>query len=379
MRVFSGIQPTGAKHIGNLIGGMRQYVATQEEGDAFFCIVDLHSITVEYDPHDLHDRTLDLAALLYAVGLDPERCTLFLQSHVTAHPEAAWLLSAVTGFGQLGRMTQFKEKGEGKEFVSAGLFTYPVLMAGDILLYQTDIVPVGDDQRQHVELARDIAQRFNARYGETFKVPRGVFPTVGARIMDLQEPTNKMSTTGGNAQGTVLVLDEPDVIRKKFKTAVTDSGREIRYAPDDKPGVSNLIEILSVAAGVPIPEVEQSYDGKGYGDLKVDVGEAVVELVRPIQAKYEELRADEGELRRLLGRRCREGARNLGVHARADVRTDGVRPAVAVTASSCGASLPPRRARARAIARPRALRASAARSGCDAATAPGARPPRTSA
>ena len=300
MRVFSGIQPTGAKHIGNYIGGMRQYVSTQEEGDAFFCIVDLHSITVEYDPRDLRDRTLDLAALLYAVGLDPERCTLFLQSHVTAHAEAAWLLSAVTGFGQLGRMTQFKDKGEGKEFVSAGLFTYPVLMAGDILLYQTDIVPVGDDQRQHLELARDVAQRFNARFGETFKVPRGVFPTVGARIMDLQEPTNKMSTTGGTTQGTVLVLDEPDVIRKKFKTAVTDSGREIRYAPDEKPGVSNLIEILSVATGRPIPEVERAYEGKGYGDLKGDVGEAVVELFAPMQAAYKELRADEGELRRLL-------------------------------------------------------------------------------
>ena len=300
MRVFSGIQATGAKHIGNYIGAMRQYVSTQDEGDAFFCIVDLHSITVEYDPRDLHDRTLDLAALLYAVGLDPDRCTLFLQSHVTAHPEAAWLLSAVTGFGQLGRMTQFKEKGEGKEFVSAGLFTYPVLMAGDILLYQTDIVPVGDDQRQHVELARDVAQRFNARFGETFKVPRGVFPTVGARIMDLQEPANKMSTTGGSAQGTVLVLDEPDVIRKKFKTAVTDSGREIRYVPDEKPGVSNLIEILSVATGRPISEVEQAYDGKGYGDLKGDVGEAVVELFRPVQTRYQELRADEGELRRLL-------------------------------------------------------------------------------
>jgi tryptophanyl-tRNA synthetase len=300
MRVFSGIQATGAKHIGNYIGAMRQYVSTQDEGDAFFCIVDLHSITVEYDPRDLHDRTLDLAALLYAVGLDPDRCTLFLQSHVTAHPEAAWLLSAVTGFGQLGRMTQFKEKGEGKEFVSAGLFTYPVLMAGDILLYQTDIVPVGDDQRQHVELARDVAQRFNARFGETFKVPRGVFPTVGARIMDLQEPANKMSTTGGSAQGTVLLLDEPDVIRKKFKTAVTDSGRDIRYLPDEKPGVSNLIEILSVATGRPIPEVEQAYDGKGYGDLKGDVGEAVVELFRPVQTRYRELRADEGELRRLL-------------------------------------------------------------------------------
>ena len=300
MRVFSGIQATGEKHIGNYIGAMRNYVATQDEGDAFFCIVDLHSITVDYDPQDLHDRTLDLAALLFAVGLDPGRCTLFLQSHVAAHAEAAWLLSAVTGFGQLGRMTQFKEKGEGKEFVSAGLFTYPVLMAGDILLYQTDIVPVGDDQRQHIELARDVGERFNSRYGETFKIPRGVFPEVGARIMDLQEPTKKMSTTGGTAQGTVLVLDPPDVIRKKFKTAVTDSGRDVRYAPDEKPGVSNLIEILSVASGTPISEVESSYDGRGYGDLKGDVGEAVVELFRPMQERYAELRADEGELRRLL-------------------------------------------------------------------------------
>jgi tryptophanyl-tRNA synthetase len=300
MRVFSGIQATGAKHIGNYIGAMRQYVATQEEGDAFFCIVDLHSITAEYDPQDLHDRTLDLAALLFAVGLDPNRCTLFLQSHVSAHAEACWLLSAVTGYGQLGRMTQFKEKGEGKEFVSAGLFTYPVLMAGDILLYQTDVVPVGDDQRQHVELARDVAQRFNSRYGETFKVPKGVYPEVGARIMDLQEPTKKMSTTGGTAQGTVLLLDDPDSIRRKFKTAVTDSGRDVRYAPDEKPGVSNLIEILSVSTGRTIADVEAAYDGRGYGDLKGDVGEAVVELFAPFQERYAELRADEPELRRLL-------------------------------------------------------------------------------
>jgi tryptophanyl-tRNA synthetase len=300
MRVFSGIQPTGAKHIGNYIGAMRQYVTTQDEGDAFFCIVDLHSITVDYDPQDLHDRTLDLAALLFAVGLSPERSTLFCQSHVTAHPEAAWLLAAVTGFGQLGRMTQFKEKGEGKEFVSAGLFTYPILMAGDILLYQTDIVPIGDDQRQHLELARDVAERFNSRFGETFKVPRGVYPEVGARIMDLQEPTRKMSTTNGTQQGTVLVLDPPDAIRKKFKSAVTDSGRDVRYAPDEKAGVSNLIEILSVATDRSIPAVEAAYDGKGYGDLKADVGEAVVELFRPVKARYDELRADEPELRRLL-------------------------------------------------------------------------------
>jgi tryptophanyl-tRNA synthetase len=302
MRVFSGIQPTGAKHIGNYIGAMRQYVATQDAnpGEAIFCIVDLHSITVDYDPQDLHDRTLDLAALLFAVGLDPRRCVLFCQSQVTAHAEAAWLLSAVTGFGQLGRMTQFKEKGEGKEFVSAGLFTYPVLMAGDILLYQTDIVPIGDDQRQHLELARDAAERFNSRYGKTFTVPRAVYPDVGARIMDLQEPTKKMSTTNGTPQGTVLVLDEPDVIRKKFKTAVTDSGREIRYVPDEKPGVSNLLEVLAVATGRAITDVEADYDGKGYGELKTDVGEAVVELFRPVQSRYAELRSDEGELRRLL-------------------------------------------------------------------------------
>ena len=300
MRVFSGIQATGAKTIGNYIGAMRQYVRTQDEGDAFFCIVDLHSITVDYDPEDLHDRTLDLAALLFAVGLDPNRCTLFLQSHVTAHAEAAWLLSAVTGFGQLGRMTQFKEKGEGKDFVSAGLFTYPVLMAGDILLYQTDIVPIGDDQRQHLELARDTAQRFNARFGETFKVPEGVYPEVGARIMDLQEPTKKMSTTTSSEQGRVLILDEPAAIRKKFRSAVTDSGRNVRYAPDEKPGVSNLLEILSVSTERSIPEVEADYDGKGYGDLKSDVGEAVVALFEPMQERYRELRSDEGELRRLL-------------------------------------------------------------------------------
>jgi tryptophanyl-tRNA synthetase len=300
MRVFSGIQATGAKHIGNYIGAMRQYVSTQEEGDAFFCIVDLHSITVDYNPQDLHDRSLDLAALLFAVGLSQERSTLFLQSQVPAHAEACWLLSAVTGFGQLGRMTQFKEKGEGKEFISAGLFTYPVLMAGDILLYQTDVVPVGDDQRQHVELARDVAQRFNARYGETFTIPKGVYPEVGARIMDLQDPSKKMSTTSTTPGGTVLVLDPPDTIRKKFKTAVTDSGREIRYAPDEKPGVSNLIEILSVSTGRSIAEVEAAYDGGGYGDLKGDVGEAVVELFAPVQERYADLRADEDELRRLL-------------------------------------------------------------------------------
>jgi tryptophanyl-tRNA synthetase len=299
VRIFSGIQPTGDKHLGNYIGGFRQYAQTQELGEAFFCIVDLHSITVEYDPRDLHDRTLDLFAMLVATGLDPERSTVFAQSHVTAHAEAAWLLSSVTSYGQLGRMTQFKDKSDRREFVSAGLFTYPVLMAGDILLYRTDRVPIGDDQRQHLELARDVAERFNARYGETFVVPDGMYPEVGARIMDLQEPTRKMSTTGGTEQGTVKLLDEPDLIRKKFRAAVTDSGREIRRA-EDKPGVSNLIDILAVATSRSPEEVEAAYDGSGYGDLKQDVGDAVVELLAHVRARYLELRADEGELLRLL-------------------------------------------------------------------------------
>jgi tryptophanyl-tRNA synthetase len=299
MRIFSGIQPTGAKHIGNYAGGFRQYVQTQEQGDAFFCIVDLHSITVQYEPEQLRQATYDLLAMLIATGLDPGRSTIFAQSHVPAHAEAAWLLAAVTSYGQLGRMTQFKEKGDKQEFVSAGLFTYPILMAGDILLYQTDVVPIGDDQRQHLELSRDVAERFNARFGETFRVPAGRYPDAGARIMDLQEPENKMSTTGGTPQGTVLIADPPDVIRKKIKSAVTDSGREVKHAPD-KAGVSNLIELLSVATGESFAEIEARFDGQGYGPFKEAVAEAVVELVTPIQARYRELLADEGELDRLL-------------------------------------------------------------------------------
>ena len=300
LRVFSGIQPTGRKTLGNYSGGFRQYVQTQEAGDGFFCIVDLHSITVEYDPAELRSSTLDLAAMLFASGLAAERSTVFCQSHVTAHAEAAWLLSAVTSYGQLGRMVQFKEKSEGKEFVSAGLFTYPVLMAGDILLYQTDLVPIGDDQRQHLELARDIAERFNYRYGDTFRVPDGQYPEIGGRIMDLQDPTNKMSTTTSSEQGAVYVADAPDVIRKKFKTAVTDSGREIRYDPAQKPGVSNLLEIMSVATGETIDGLERRFEGAGYGDLKEAVGESVVELLAPIRERFEALRQDERELQRLL-------------------------------------------------------------------------------
>jgi tryptophanyl-tRNA synthetase len=299
-RIFSGIQATGRKTLGNYSGGFRQYVATQEQGDAFFCIVDLHSITVEYDPEELRQSTLDLAALLFATGLDPERSTVFCQSHVTAHAEAAWLLSAVASYGQLGRMTQFKEKSDRHEFVSAGLFTYPVLMAGDILLYQTDLVPIGDDQRQHLELARDMAERFNHRYGETFRVPGGKFPEVGGRIMDLQDPTSKMSTTLSTEQGAVYLTDTPDAIRKKFKSAVTDSGREVRYDPEEKPGVSNLLEIMNVATGEPIEALEQSFDGAGYGDFKAAVGEAVVTVLAPIQERFEALRSDERELQRLL-------------------------------------------------------------------------------
>jgi tryptophanyl-tRNA synthetase len=302
MRIFSGIQPTGAKHLGNYSGGFRQYVATQEEGDAFFCIVDLHSISVEHNPKELHDSTLNLAAMLFAIGLDADRSTVFAQSHVTAHAEANWLLSAVASYGQLGRMTQFKDKAERREFVSAALFTYPVLMAGDILLYQADVVPVGDDQRQHVELTRDIAERFNQRYGETFRVPEGRFPTIGARIMDLQEPQRKMSTSDGTPQGTVLMVDPPEVIRKKVKSAVTDSGREVRHDREAKPGISNLIEIMSVATGESFGDIESRYDGQGYGPFKADVAEAVVTLLDPIRQRYEEVRSDEPELRRLLAR-----------------------------------------------------------------------------
>lgn len=299
MRIFSGIQPTGSKHFGNYSGGFRQYAAMQELGDAFFCIVDLHSITVEYDPADLRERTLDLAAMLFATGLDPERSTVFVQSQVTAHAEAAWMLGSVTSFGELRRMHQFKEKSDQHEFVSAGLLTYPVLMAGDILLYQTDVVPIGDDQRQHLELSRNIAERFNSRFGETFKLPEGRYPEIGARIMDLQEPDRKMSTTLGTPQGTLQLLDPPDTVRKKVKSAVTDSGTDVRRAPD-KAGITNLIDILAVATGEEFEAIESRYDGSGYGQFKSDVAEAVVEVVVPIQERYSKLRADDAELHRLL-------------------------------------------------------------------------------
>jgi tryptophanyl-tRNA synthetase len=300
MRIFSGIRASGEKTLGNYSGGFRQYVATQEQGEAYFCIVDLHSITTPYEPEVLREATLSVGALLFATGLDPDRSTVFVQSHVTAHAQAAWLLGAVASFGELRRMTQFKERAAEQDFVSAGLFNYPVLMAGDILLYQTDVVPVGDDQRQHVELTRDLAERFNARYGETFTVPEVVIPTEGARVKNLQEPERLMSTTRGAQQGVVRIVDPPDVVRQKFKTAVTDSGRDVVHDPDAKPGISNLLEIMSVATGESIAEIEVRYDGSGYGRFKEDVAEAVVALLDPIQQRYAELRADEGELLRLL-------------------------------------------------------------------------------
>jgi tryptophanyl-tRNA synthetase len=302
VRIFSGIQPTGDKHFGNYSGGFRQYAAMQEEGEAFFCIVDLHSITTAYEPEELRESTLDLAAILFATGLDPDRSTIFVQSHVTAHPEAAWLLSAVTSYGQLGRMIQFKDKSERQEFVSAGLFTYPILMAGDILLYQTDVVPIGDDQKQHLELARDLAERFNGRFGETFTLPAARIPETGGRIMDLQEPERKMSTTDSRPGGKVLLTDPPETIRRKLKSAVTDSGSEVRHDPDDKPGISNLLEIMSVATGEAIPTLEARYDSGGYGPFKADVAEALVELLAPIRARYDELRADAGGLERMLAK-----------------------------------------------------------------------------
>jgi tryptophanyl-tRNA synthetase len=300
MRIFSGIQPSGDPHIGNYSGGFRQYAQTQERGEAVFCIVDLHAITIEHDPTALREGTLDIAAMLFATGIDPERSVVFVQSHVTAHAEAAWLLSSVTSYGQLGRMTQFKEKAAEEDFVSAALFTYPVLMAGDILLYQTDFVPIGEDQRQHLELSRDIAQRFNTRYGETFVVPEGVFPETGGRVMNLQEPNVKMSKSRGAESGTLLMLDPPETVRKKVKTAVTDSGSEVRYDPEQKPGISNLIELMTVVTGDSIQDVEARYNGSGYGKFKGDVAEALVSLLEPIQARYREVRGDTAELQRLL-------------------------------------------------------------------------------
>jgi tryptophanyl-tRNA synthetase len=300
-RVFSGIQPTGTKHLGNYIGAIRHWVADQDAGETFYCVVDLHAISVPYEPEALAENTLDTAATLLAAGIDPGRCTLFVQSQVDAHTYGTWLLGALATMGELRRMTQFKEKSEGRDSVSIDLFTYPVLQAADILLYKADRVPVGDDQRQHLELARDIAQRFNNRFGELFPLPEASIPASGDRVMDLQDPSRKMSTTRGTPQGTLLVIDPPDIVQRKVRSAVTDSGREVRRG-EGKEGIENLIDIYSVASGRTPDQIEADYDGKGYGDFKADVADAVVEMLRPIRDRYLELRADEGELRAILER-----------------------------------------------------------------------------
>jgi tryptophanyl-tRNA synthetase len=320
MRIFSGIQPTGRKHLGNYIGAITQYVAGQDRGDAIYCIVDLHATSVPFEPAGLRASAYDTAATLLAAGLDPGRCIFFRQSDVQEHTELCWLLCSVTAFGDLNRMTQFKEKAAAqRELVSASLFFYPVLQAADVLAYRADEVPVGDDQRQHIELMRDVAERFNARFGDTLVVPEHRIPEVGARIMDLQYPDRKMSTTGGSEQGTVLVLDEPKVIAKKFRSAVTDSGKEIVRSPE-KAGISNLIDILAAVRGIAPEEVEREFAGSGYGAFKADVGEAVVDYLTPVRERYDELRADEEALEDILESGAGK-ARAIAAGTLADVRT----------------------------------------------------------
>jgi tryptophanyl-tRNA synthetase len=321
VRIFSGIQPTGAKHLGNYIGAIRQYVEGQDRGDpAIYCIVDLHAITVPWDPATLRESVYDTTAILLAAGLDPERCILFRQSDLREHTELTWYLSALTAHGDLNRMTQFKEKSaKQRELVSAGLFFYPVLQAADVLAYKAEEVPVGEDQRQHIELMREIARRFNERFGPVLVEPEHRIPEVGARIMDLQEPTNKMSTTGGTEAGTVLVLDEPKTLTRKIKSAVTDSGSEVRRGAG-KEGISNLIEILAVARGITADQVEREFDGSGYGDFKTAVAEAVVDLLAPVRERYEELRPDEAALERILTAGA-EKARAIASGTLAEVRS----------------------------------------------------------
>jgi tryptophanyl-tRNA synthetase len=297
-RVFSGIQPSGDLHLGNYLGALRRFVDEQYKYDSFFCIVDLHAMTLPHDPDELRSRTADLAASYLAVGLDPDVCTLFVQSHVHEHAELAWLLQCNVSVGELRRMTQFKEKSATAEFVSAALFTYPALMAADILLYDTEKVPVGDDQRQHLEITRDIAIRFNGRFGETFVVPEADIPKMAARVMDLQKPSNKMSKSILSPQGSVGVLDEPGVIERKFKRAVTDVGTDVVYDPDERPGVANLLGILSAATGEEPARLAERYHQ--YGPLKADTAAAVIELLAPVQERYRELIDDRAELARIL-------------------------------------------------------------------------------
>ncbi len=335
MRIFSGIQPTGRKHLGNYIGAIAQYVTSQERGEGIFCIVDLHAITVAYDPAELRERVYDTTAILLAAGLDPERCVLFRQSDVPAHTELTWLLSSVTELGRLQRMHQFRDKSVAqRELVSAGLLLYPVLQAADVLVYRAHEVPVGEDQREHLELMRDVARRVNARFGEGLVVvPEHRIPPVGARIMDLQDPTSKMSTTGGSEQGRIYVLEEPKAIEKKIASAVTDSGSEVRSSPD-KPGVSNLIEILAAVRGSDVTAVEASFADSRYGDFKKAVAAEVIAYLAPVRERYTELRADESELDRILARGAAQ-AQALASETLADVRhAMGFGPASAPRASA---------------------------------------------
>jgi len=291
-KVFSGVQPSGDIHIGNYLGAMRQFVALQDDYECFFCAVDLHALTVPQDPKVLKEKTIELAALYLAIGLDPKKVTIFIQSHVPAHAELAWLLQCITYFGELSRMTQFKDKSKGKESVSVGLFTYPDLMAADILLYNTHYVPVGEDQKQHLELTRDIAQRFNNRFGETFVVPEPMILKLGARIMSLTDPTKKMSKSDSDPNNRINLLDEPSSIKKKIMKAVTDSESEIRLDWDNKPGVSNLLTIYSLFTGMEIEEVINKFNGQGYGTLKKELAEVVIDKLTVIQKNYKDLSRD---------------------------------------------------------------------------------------
>ncbi len=291
-RVFSGVQPSGDLHLGNYLGALRQWVNDQDSHEAVFCVVDLHAMTSPYDPKDLAMRTSKTAALLIAIGLDPNRCTLFVQSHVSAHTEMAWILNCTATFGELNRMTQFKDKGQTGSSVSVGLFTYPILMAADILAYDTDRVPVGDDQRQHLELARDIALRFNHRFGETLTVPEAAIGSLGARIMDLQDPRAKMSKSNPSPQGTLGLLDDPKVIRKRIRQAITDSDGQVEFDQENKPGLANLLTLLATTTERSIDDVVSEHQTSGYGALKDAVADAVISYLEPIQTRYQDLAAD---------------------------------------------------------------------------------------
>ncbi|KEQ21846.1 tryptophan--tRNA ligase [Paenibacillus tyrfis] len=310
LRVLSGMQPSGQLTLGNYIGALKNYVKLQHTHDCYFMAVDLHAVTVPQEPEKLKDQSEAVAALYLAAGIDPNVATVFLQSTVSAHAELGWLLTTLTYMGELERMTQFKDKAAGKESVGAGLFTYPSLMAADILLYDTALVPVGDDQTQHLELTRDLAHRFNQRYGDTFAIPKGYFPEVGARIMSLDDASKKMSKSSPNAGSYIAMLDAPDVIRKKISRAVTDSGREVKFDPQNKPEVSNLISIYAQCAGKTIAEIEAQYEGQGYGPFKKDLAEAVVAALEPIQQRYAEIRSS-GELYDVL----RQGKERAGAQA----------------------------------------------------------------